>query len=172
MSTPLGRGMTLGALVVAAAMLLVACGSSDQSLSLKPGQVSGCYRGLPTARVALHEDSAKLRGVHRVTVNRLLRFLPSVTVPGASLPVKDSATMVCTFTFEGHFRPGQVTGAAPQAQGPEAVVVVSSEDLHLVASYVGQGLPHRASRRVASARLVVESPLSRAARPAGAVSAS
>ncbi|MCL2394127.1 MAG: hypothetical protein FWC87_05495 [Acidimicrobiaceae bacterium] len=159
------RWVMFGAMAVAAAGLLTACGSGEVSLSLQPGSVSDCYRGLPTAKAAIHEDSATLQGVHRVTLNRVLHFLPGVTVPGTSLPVKGTEVEVCTFAFEGHFMPRQVTGAPPQAQGPVAIVVVDSKDLRLVASYVGQGLPHRFSRRVASPQLVVDSPHSMAARP-------
>lgn len=162
MRAALRRGTVLAALAVAAAVLLAACGSGEISLSLKPGEVSDCYRGLPTARAALHEKSAMLEGVHRVTIDHVLQFLPTVTTPGTTLPVKNSDPEVCTFAFEGHFTPGQVTGAPPGAHGPVAIVVVSSKNLQLLASYVGERLPHRFSRRVASPRLVVARPSSMA----------
>lgn len=165
MRSRLRRGVMLGASAVAAALLLAACGSGEISISLRPGEVSDCYRGLPTARAALHDDSAKLQGVHRITLDHVLHFLPGVTVPGTSLPVKSTETEVCTFAFEGHFVPGQVTGAPPQAQGPVAVVVIGSKSLQLVASYVGQGLPRRFSGRVASPQLVVDTPSSKAGAP-------
>jgi hypothetical protein len=171
MSARRARGAMLGALALAAAVLLGACGSSEISLSLKPGVVSDCYRGLPTARAAVHEDSAKLEGVHRVPLDRVLHFLPTATVPGTTLSVKDTDTEVCTFAFLGHFLPGQVTDAPPSAEGPVAIVVVSSNNLHLLASYVGMGLPHRFSGRVASPHLVVHTPPPKTPLAAGAVTA-
>jgi hypothetical protein len=148
------RWVMFAALALVAAVSLGACGTGELDLSLKPGDVSDCYRGLPAARAALHDDDAKLEGVHRITIDHVLRFLPGVTAPGTSLPVKSSGTEVCTFAFEGHFSRGQVTGAPPLAEGPVAIIVISSDDLKLVASYVGQALPHRFSRRVASPHLV------------------
>ena len=150
--TPLARRLrTVSATVavVVAAAGLAACGTGPPSLSLNSGAVSACYRGLPTARAALHEPAAKLRGVHREPVDHFEQRFPTVTMPPG-----DNDTEVCAFTFTGAFRPGQVDGAPPSAQGPVAVVVVSSKKLRLVTSYVGSQLPRGYGRRVATASLV------------------
>jgi hypothetical protein len=124
--------------------LLTACGTDPASLSLNAGSVSPCYRGLPAARMALHENGARLKGVHRVQVDKLRTAFPNVT-----LPAGDDDAKVCTFAFEGNFTPGQVTGAPTSAHGSYAVVVVSSKKLSLVTSYVGNALPKAYSHQVA-----------------------
>ena len=105
--------------------------------------MSACYRGLPAARTALHEDTAKLTGVHRVPYDTLHKRLPTI-----SLPSGDQDSEVCTFAFHGQFQPGQVTGAPPSAQGTDAVVVISSKKLVLLTSWVGDHLPSAFGRRV------------------------
>jgi hypothetical protein len=116
--------------------VLAACGGASESLSLKPGTVSACYRALPIARVALHDNSAKLQGVHRMPFDTLAR-----TLPGVTLPTGDDDTEVCAFAFTGRFTAGQVTDAPPQSQGSYALVAVDSKHLDLVISYVGAQLP-------------------------------
>lgn len=142
------RRRVVGPATLAAGLALAAvaagCGANPVSLSLRAGTVSVCYRGLPTARAALHDDQAKLRGVHRVPVDRLEKELPAVT-----LPAGDNDTEVCAYSFRGTFHPGQVTGAPPDAQGPYAVILVSSKQLRLVASYVGGNVPSALGERLA-----------------------
>jgi len=145
------RGLRLRVRVVAMTLLVVvalstvaACATAPVSLSLRPGAVSACYRGLPTARAALHETSAKLKGVHRIPFDTLHKRFPTFAMPAG-----DDDTEVCTFAFTGTFRPGQVTGAPPSSQGPVAVVAVSSKKLLLVTSWVGNSLPKALGRRVA-----------------------
>jgi hypothetical protein len=130
------------------------------SLSLKPGTVSACYRGLPTARLALHTTSIKLRGVHRMPLDTLLR-----TLPGATRPSGDDDAEVCVYAFQGYFAPGQVTGAPPASQGDFAVVAIGSRDLDLVASYVGERLPPHLSRVVTGSALARPGALRPAAGP-------
>jgi hypothetical protein len=133
-----------GVALLAGGGLLSSCGTDPASLSLSAGSVSPCYRGLPAARIALHEDDAKLKGVHRLQVDKLRPAFPNVT-----LPPGDDDTEVCTFSFEGKFTPGQVTGAPSNSRGPYAIVVVSSKELSLVTSYVGSALPKDFSHQVA-----------------------
>ena len=126
---------------------VTACGTAGVSISVNPGAVSVCYRGLPTARNALNDRSAKLNGVHREPFDNLHKRVPSIT-----MPVGDDDTEVCTFAFTGTFRPGQVTGAPTAEQGTVALIVVSSKKLELVTSWVGNQLPKSfGGRRVASA---------------------
>jgi hypothetical protein len=133
------------ALVVVAAMSIIsACGTGPVSLSLNSGAVSDCYRGLPAARDALHDKSAKLTGVHRVPYDTLHKRFPSI-----AMPPSDDDTEVCVFAFTGDFVSGQVTGAPGSEQGPVAVVVISSKKLTLVNSWVGNRLPKSYGRRVA-----------------------
>jgi hypothetical protein len=139
-----GRATAAVAAILAAA-LLSACGGATVSLSLKPGTVSACYRALPVARLALHDTSAVLQGVHRMPVDRLARTMPEIT-----LPTGDDDTEVCAFAFKGTFVAGQVTGAPPQSQGRFAVVVVDSKRLDLLVSYVGTYLPVHFKHNVAA----------------------
>jgi hypothetical protein len=144
------RSVAAGLAVLAGAAGLASCGAAGPvSLSLNSGSVSACYRGLPTARAALHDPTAKLRGVHRVPVDNLEHKFPTVTMPAG-----DSDTQVCAFSFLGEFSPGQVDGAPPNAQGHVAVVVVTSKNLRLVTSYVGDQVPPGLGRRVATAAKV------------------
>jgi hypothetical protein len=133
--------------VLTCGIVLAACGGASESLSLKPGTVSACYRALPIARVALHDSSAKLQGVHRMPFDTLVRTLPGVTLPTGDDDTDD--TEVCAFAFTGKFTPGQVTDAPPQSQGSYAVVAVDSKHLDLVISYVGAQLPKHPKRKVA-----------------------
>lgn len=129
------RWAWLAPVALGAALILASCGNAAVSLSLRPGTVSVCYRGLPTARAALHEGTAALRSVHRISFEHLERSMPDVTLSSGTRDME-----VCAFTFDGHFAPGQVTGAPLDAHGRVAVVVVSSTKLELVASYVGPAL--------------------------------
>jgi hypothetical protein len=136
---------TLSALVVLVMGFTASCSTGPGiSLSFDPGAVSACYRGLPAARTALHEDSAKLTGVHRVPYDTLHKRLPTL-----SMPAVEDDSEVCTFAFDGQFQPGQVTDAPPSSQGTVAVVVISIKKLVLVTSWVGDHLPSAFGRRVA-----------------------
>jgi hypothetical protein len=125
--------------------VLASCGTTADTLSLNPGAVGACYRGLPAARSALHDAAAKLTGVHRVPFDTLHKRFPAIAMPSG-----DDDTEVCTFAFTGQFKPGQVTGAPENSQGPVAVVVISSKKLVLVTSWVGAQLPKDLGRRVAT----------------------
>jgi hypothetical protein len=120
------------------------CGTGAVSLSLNSGAVSSCYRGLPAARNALHDKSAKLKGVHRVPYDSLHKHFPLI-----ALPKGDDDTEVCVFAFTGSFGAGQVTGAPSSEQGTVALVVISSKRLLLVDSVVSDRLPKSFGRRVA-----------------------
>lgn len=142
------RHVRLGALsvlLVVALSFTTACGAAGVSLSVRPGTVSVCYRGLPTARDALNDTSAKLTGVHRESYDSLHKRIPSIVMPPG-----DDDTDVCSFAFTGTFRPGQVVGAAANEQGTVAVVVVSSKKLTLVTSWVGAQLPKNFGARLAA----------------------
>jgi hypothetical protein len=130
------RFALLAVLIVVTMSVAAACGTGAVSISVDPGSVSVCYRGLPTARNALHEPSAKLHGVHRVPYDDLHKRFPNIV-----MPVGDDDTEVCTFSFTGTFRPGQVEGAPATEAGIAAVIVVSSKKLVLVTSWVGNTLP-------------------------------
>jgi hypothetical protein len=130
--------------LLAGALIVGACGGPNVSLSLKPDTVSACYRGLPTARAAVNEPAAKLRGVRREPYDTLVK-----TLPGVAEPPGDDDTEVCAFAFSGTFTAGQVLGAPASAEGTYAVVVISSKSLDLMVSYVGDRLPRHLSRRVA-----------------------
>jgi len=136
----------LAAVVVVAMTVAAACGTGGVSISVNSGAVGVCYRALPAARIALHDPSAKLNGVHRVPFDDLHKRFPTIV-----MPVGDDDTEVCTFAFTGTFRPGQVTGAPTSEQGPVALVVVSSKKLALVTSWVGNQVPKSfGGRRVAA----------------------
>jgi hypothetical protein len=128
--------------ILAALLLLGACGTPRPSLS--NGSVSACYRAIPTARAAIHENRATLISVHRVPADRVrgqLSATAQTTLAG------DNDTTVCAVAFKGTFTPGQVDLAPPNQEGRYALVLVSSRKLHLVATAVLNQLPHSLGKR-------------------------
>ena len=123
---------------VALAAVLTATGCTATP-GLSNGSVSVCYRAIPAARSAIHDDRAKLIGVHRVPVDRVRSQLP----PAAQFELAaDDDTSVCAMAFKGTFQAGQVDLAPPDQSGGYALVLVSSKKLDLVATVVLLHLPH------------------------------
>jgi hypothetical protein len=130
--------LTVSVLVV----LLAGCGAPHPGLS--NGSVSACYRAIPTARDAVHDNHAALIGVHRVAADRVKSRLP----PSAQAVLAgDDDTTVCAVAFKGDFTPGQVELAPLTDQGNYAVVLVTSRHLHLLASVVLNQLPKSLGKR-------------------------
>lgn len=102
------------------------------------GSVSVCYRAIPVGRSAVNDRSAKLIGVHRVSVDQVRSHLPRAAQD--QLAAEDDTT-VCEMSFHGPFKAGQVQMAAPDESGAYALVLVSSKHLHIVSSVVLDHLP-------------------------------
>ena len=99
--------------VASSAAALAGCGTPRPGLS--NGSVSACYRAIPAARAVVHEKSATMIGVHRVTADKVRGQLSS----NAQMTLAaENDTTVCTVAFKGTFAPGQVDMAPPAAAGP------------------------------------------------------
>jgi hypothetical protein len=123
--------------------LVAGCSAAHPSLSLGSGAVSDCFRALPTAKAAVHENAARLVGVQRVPADVIEKRTTATTVAG------DADTEVCAFAFQGAFAAGQVTEAPPTETGTYAVVLVTSRHLVLIRSFVATKLPSHFRHRVA-----------------------
>jgi hypothetical protein len=123
-------------------VMMAGCGTPHPGLS--NGSVSACYRAIPTARDAVHDNHATLIGVHRVAADRVKGHLP----PSAQAVLAgDNDTTVCVVSFKGPFSPGQVELAPLTDQGKYAVVLVTSRHLHLLAGVVLNQLPKSLGKR-------------------------
>ena len=117
------------------------CGVAQPGIT--NGAVSGCFKSLPAARAAVHDPHAHLIGVHRLAADQVpSRLNTQPALPG------EADTTVCAVAFKGPFGAGQVTGARPGAAGTYAVVLVSEKKLVVLASYVGDHLPHNLRGRI------------------------
>jgi hypothetical protein len=122
--------------------LLAGCGAPHPGLS--NGSVSACYRAIPAARTVVHDRDAALVSVHRMPADRVRGQLSAEDQLALS---RESDTWVCAVAFKGTFGPGQVDLAPPDLTGRYALVVVSSRDLHVLASAVLSQLPHSLGKR-------------------------
>ena len=127
---------SLSSLALATVLTATGCNATP---GISNGSVSVCYRAIPVAKSAIHNDQAKLIGVHRVPVDKVRGQLPQMA---QSELAADDDTSVCTLAFRGSFRAGEVDMAPPGQSGGYALVLVSSKKLHLVASVVLLHLPH------------------------------
>lgn len=138
------RRAGLAAGVAVSGLVLAAC-SAHPSIALNSGKINACYRAFPVAVSALHSKTRpQFRGVHRVAADNIERRFPQVT-----LPPGDNDKIVCAFAFHGSFKAGQVSMAPAGEQGSFAIVLVTSQHLHVVTSFVGDNLPLRFSRHLA-----------------------
>jgi hypothetical protein len=128
--------------VICLGSLLSSCGTPHPGLS--NGSVSACYRAIPTALAAVHDDHATLIGVHRVAADQVKPHLP----PAAqSVLAGDDDTSVCAVAFKGAFTAGQVQLAPPTEQGKYAVVLVTTRHLNVLTSAVLATLPKAFGKR-------------------------
>ena len=130
------RSLTSLALAAALTASGAACTATP---GITNGSVSVCYRAIPVAKSAIHDDKAKLIGVHRVPVDQVRGHLPQAAQFELAA---DDDTSVCALAFKGTFAAGQVDLAPPDQNGGYALVLVSSKKLQLVASVVLLHLPH------------------------------
>jgi hypothetical protein len=119
-----------------AATALAGCTNGRPGVS--NGSVSSCYRAIPVAKAAVHDDHATLIGVHRVPADTVKRRLPSSVQ--TQLATEDDS-VVCSVAFKGTFAPGQVEMAPPAQHGSYAIVLLTSRRLDLVGSVVLGSLP-------------------------------
>jgi len=97
------------------------------------------------ATAAVHDKTAHVIGVHRVSAAKVRDRLP----PAAQAQLSaDLGSSVCAVAFKGHFAPGQVAMAPPGVAGTYAVVLVTSQHLDLLRSVVLDHLPRTLGRRV------------------------
>lgn len=134
--------LVLALLVLAGPSILASCGATRPGIS--NGSVTVCYRAIPTARDALHSDGATLVGVHRMSADLVRSRLVS-PVPGDLVSEDDRS--VCVLTFQDDFAAGQVEGAPAGQSGRYAIVVVSSRQLAVLATFVVDQLPNGLGRR-------------------------
>jgi hypothetical protein len=134
-----GRRAVAGAVLAAS---LAGCSNAHPGVS--NGSVSVCYRAIPPARAAVHEKSATLIGVHRLSADRVRDRLPQAVQNELA---SENDAVVCAVAFKGNFAPGQVDFASPDSSGTYAVVLVSSRRLHLVGSVVLDQLPSSLGKR-------------------------
>lgn len=120
-----------------AAVLMFPIGCSHAP-GVSNGSVSVCYRAIPVGRRAIHDQGAKLIGVHRVPLDTVRSHLPPAK--RAELAAEND-TAVCAMAFRGAFRSGQVDLAPAGQSGGYAIVLVSSLHIHLVGSIVLDSLP-------------------------------
>ncbi|HEU5004045.1 MAG TPA: lipoprotein [Actinomycetota bacterium] len=119
-------------LVVAVAALALA-GCAGQRNSLGTGS-SACFRALPAARAAVHQQGRYL-GVRQVKAS-------AVAKRHAEFAAFGSETL-CIVAFQGSFEPGSVNGANPAKGGAYAVVAVDAKTAKAVAAFVVDRLPLR-----------------------------
>jgi len=129
------RRLTAAVLTLAIALAVAGCGGGVRS-SLGTS-ASPCFRALPLAENALH-DEGRLIGVRRVKTSELkgrLKDSPKLQgVPNQEL---------CVFAFRGNFQPGKVDGATNPKPGQYAIVAVTSKRPAVVAAFVVDKLPTR-----------------------------
>lgn len=124
---------------VAVALVLVAgLTGCSHAPGISNGSVTVCYRAIPVGRTAIHDAGAKLVGIHRVSADHVRSRLPSGEQTTVALA---DDTTVCAMAFKGTFAAGQVDGAAPTEHGSYAIVLVTSNSLHLVKAFVVAKLP-------------------------------
>jgi hypothetical protein len=98
---------------VAAAVVVGACAAPRQTLGTRN---SPCFRSLPTARSAVH-DNGRLVGVHRVGRTRLLQAFPRAALP----PDRE----FCAVAFSDDYSSDKVDHPAGSPIGKYAVVLVT-----------------------------------------------
>jgi hypothetical protein len=121
--------------VVVVATVFTSCSTRP---GLSNGSVTACYRAIPTARAALHDQKATLIGVHRVPTDVVRAHLPA---SARAYITAENDSVVCAVAFKGTFSPGQVDLAPATEQGPYALVLLTSRHLQLVAAAVLDHLP-------------------------------
>jgi len=127
---------------VALTVMVTACGVSHPGLS--NGSVSGCFRAIPVARDALHDNHATLIGIHNVAADKLKPHLPAAA---QNVLAGDDDTTVCAVAFKGTFTAGQVDLAPSAEQGKYAVVLVTTRHLQVLISAVLPKLPKAFGKR-------------------------
>ncbi len=133
--------LVAGVATVVISLAAAACGARPP-LALGTGAVSDCYRAIPVAATALHDDHSSFLGVKRVAADVIEhRF------PGTASRIEND-TQVCALAFRGSFTSGQVDGAPGSEHGSYAVVLISSRHLKLLRSFVGARLPERFTHRL------------------------
>ena len=110
---------------------LAACAAPRQTLGTRS---SPCFRSLPTARVAVH-DNGRLVGVRRVSRTTLLHAFP-----GAALPAGQD---FCVVGFSDDYRNNKVDHAAGSPTGKYAVVIVNMRGTTALHTFLVDHIPLR-----------------------------
>jgi len=136
----------VAALVVTVAVALGGCTSPRNALGTS---TSRCYRALPVARDAVH-DEGRFAGVRYLTIAALAHALASTRPSVVDVPVHDerSGAAVCVVAYFGRFSASSVErGWTVDARtGRLALVVVRARDERLVATVVLERAPLRFRR--------------------------
>jgi len=114
---------------------LAACAAPRQTLGTRS---SPCFRSLPTARVAVH-DNGRLVGVRRVSRTTLLHAFP-----GAALPAGQD---FCVVGFSDDYRNNKVDHPAGAPIGKYAVVVVTIRGTTALQTFLVDRIPLRLKHR-------------------------
>jgi hypothetical protein len=122
--------------------LLAGCGAPHPGVS--NGSVSACYRAIPIAKAAVHDQHATMIGVHRIPVDKLRAHVPAFAQTDLA---SEDDNQVCAVAFKGTFAPGEVDLAPTGEQGSYAVVLVSSRNSNLIGSAVLTHLPDLLGKR-------------------------
>jgi hypothetical protein len=125
---------------VAAACIVVGCAVAGCAA---PRQTLGtrsnaCFRSLPTAKAAVHEQG-RLLGVRRITRAHLLQDLPQATLPAGK--------EFCVVGFSDDFHRDKVDNAAGAAAAKDAVVIVTLRGTAVVQTWLVDRLPFHMRHR-------------------------
>ena len=114
---------------------LAACAAPRQTLGTSS---SACFRSLPTARAAVHQQG-RLVGVRRITRTHLLRGFPQAALPAG----KD----FCVVVFSDDFHSDKVDKAAGAQGGKNAVVIVNMRGTSLIQTWLADRVPFHVTHR-------------------------
>lgn len=123
-------------LVVVCVLVAVgACAAPRQTLGTRN---SPCFRSLPTARSAVH-DNGRLVGVRRVERKTVLRsFADAPLPPGRGF---------CVVAFSDDYRNDKVDKPAGSPIGKYAVTIITGRGTTLIKTYLVDELPFRMRHR-------------------------
>ena len=125
----------LRAALFLAALALASCAAPRQTLGTSS---SPCFRSLPTARAAVHQQG-RLVGVRRISRTHLLSGFPHASLPAGK--------EFCVVAFSDDFHADQVDKAAGDPTGKNAVVIVDLRGTSLIQTWLVDRVPFHIRHR-------------------------
>ena len=119
----------VAATLLVAGAALAGCAAPRQTLGTRS---SACFRSLPTARVAVHQQG-RLIGVRRISRTHLLQDFPQAALP----PGKE----FCAVAFSDDFHGDHVDKPAGASVGKDAVVIVTLRGTSVVQTWLVDRVP-------------------------------